>query len=332
MSYSQQPLIAALAAGRISGETTLPKRIETVISNVFVFPEKVYKFYKNDNEFFNAGFRDISSKAGRFAFTEKDFAWNNTLSPSIYIEISGIALKEDTAVLAPQEQAEELVIIMRKVDTNDILFEKILGNQVSVNEYRLIGEQLAENLKKIQEPVTNNFYNSFLERIEDIRVWMRSAPPEMPQEEAQSYCDLLVAFTEKNRHLFETDFSLDVTTDGDFHSHNALYEKETLRLMDTFPPKDAWGVGHRLFPFFRIGVDIWALSSDTQKFEAFRRGYETASGTSIDERLFDAFVVYVSCIAVSYLYMLALTDQEKRMPAERFHAFLRTFVSERKLI
>ena len=113
MTYSQKPLIELVKAGKTPGETTIPKHIETVISNVFVFENLVYKVYKNDNDFFNQGFRDISTTSARFDFTRRDFTWNQTLSPSIYLELRGVEVTEEGEIsFVEEDQAEELVMVM----------------------------------------------------------------------------------------------------------------------------------------------------------------------------------------------------------------------------
>lgn len=60
--HSQIKIIDAFSRGDIFGEISAPKHRTTVLSNVFIFKNKVYKIYKNDNKFYNENFRDISSK------------------------------------------------------------------------------------------------------------------------------------------------------------------------------------------------------------------------------------------------------------------------------
>lgn len=333
MNYSQKPLIELFKAGKFPGETSIPKHIETVISNVFLFDKKVYKFYKNDNDFFNKGFRDISEKANRFAFTEKDFRWNNALSSSIYIRLANIAVKDDAIIeTSSAAKADELVIVMNKVDTHDMLYEKLVMGKISEEDCFAIGKQLAESLKKVQTkpPQVYNFYDLFESRINDLRDWIRSASDKISIEESDSYCDYLEQFKNENKEWFETELSTEVTTDGDFHGHNAIYSNGVFYLMDTYPPKEAWGIGHKLFPLYRIGTDIWALSGKQEFFETFIKGYEDGSGIKIDRRLDNLYIIYASAIMVSYLYMLQRTDPNKKESAEQFHKFIRDYFASIK--
>lgn len=311
----------------------MPKHIQTVISNVFIFDRKVYKFYKNDNDFFNKGFRDISGKTERFSFTEKDFKWNNTLSPSIYTSLKNVVVKDNAIVeVDSSPEAEEIVIVMNRVDTHDVLYEKLMDNRVTEEDCFEVGKQLAESMKKVQValPQTYNFYDLFESRIKDLRDWIRSVTDHISIEESDSYCDYLEEFRNKNKSWFENELTAQVTTDGDFHSHNAIYSKGKFFLMDTYPPKEEWGIGHQLIALYRIGTDIWALSGKQEFFESFVKGYEASSGIKVDRKLDELFIIYASGIAVSYLYMLQRTDPEKKISAERFHNFVKGYFAKLK--
>lgn len=328
MDYSQGELLRLMKEGAMPGEAGVPKHIETVISNVFIFDTRVYKIYKNDSDFFNQGFRDISEKAERFSFTQRDFEWNNALSPSIYTKLIGVRVVNNKIfVCPPDEAAEELVFVMNRIDANDVLFEKIMQGKLTADDSFDIGRQLGESLKKIQKKVSgnHNFYNLFEERVKDLRTWIKSVVEHISEEESETYLTFLDMFRVSRRELFEKKLTKEITADGDFHSHNAIFSNGLFHLMDTFPPKDEWGVGHHLIPVYRIGTDIWALSGKKEMFDAFIKGYETGSGNAVDRSLEPLYVMYASGIAVSYLYMLQDTDPTKKVAAERFHAFVRKY-------
>ena len=333
MNYSQKELIRLMKEGAMPEETGAPKHIETVISNVFIFDTKVYKFYKNDSKFFNSSFRDISGKAERFSFTRRDFEWNNSLSPSIYTGIIGVCVEGGAIrVYAPDKSAEELVIVMNRVNTNDVLFEKIMQGSLTEEDSFSIGKQLAQSLKKVQRelPGMRTYYQVFESRIKDLRDWIKSVVVHISEEESEKYLTFLNLFREKNRERFENELSGGVTTDGDFHSHNAIFSDGSLYLMDTFPPKEEWLIGHQLIPIYRIGTDIWALSGKKELFDSFIRGYEEESGIVFDRTLDPVHVIYASSIALPYLYMLQENDATKKEAAKRYHAFIRKYFDEIK--
>lgn len=328
MSYSQRPLIALLKRGQIVGETTTPKHIETVISNVFIFDSTVYKLYKNDNEFFNKGFRDVSTKLERFDFTRRDFEWNHTLSPSIYLKLAGAIVVDDKITLPePTDSAEELLIVMNRVDTSNILFEKLLRGEVDRGISYSIGEQLGQTLKKVRvnRPTGYNYFDIFEKRISDLRQWITPVAEHISLEESGSYCDYLDSFRVENREWFESDLSNELAANGDVHSHNAVFLDGNFYLMDTFSPKEEWSIEHHSTAIYRIGVDIWALSGDQELFENLLHGYEESSRMKIDRRLDELYIPYALAIMVSYLYMLGRTDPGKKPAARKFHQFLRDY-------
>jgi len=333
MTYSQKPLIELMKTGKFPDESGVPKHIETVISNVFIFENKVYKFYKNDNEFFNKDFRDLSTRVSRFSFSKRDFEWNNALSPSIYTNLIGVVVRGNKIEIVESEnKAEELVFVMNRADTTNVLFEKLVSGEVTVEDCYSIGKQFGENMKRVQKSLSdgNNLHHMFKDRILDLRNWIKSVTEHISEEESDMYCDHLEDFRSKNKELFESRLTSEITTDGDFHSHNAIFSNGTLFFMDTFPPKEEWGKGHLHIPFYRIGTDILALSGDVNMFESFKKGYEEITGRVVDRNLDHFFVVYASGIAVPYLYMLQKTDPSKKAPAEKFHEFFRDYFSQIK--
>jgi aminoglycoside phosphotransferase family enzyme len=295
---------------------------------VFIFEDMVYKVYKNDNEFFNKGFRDLSDKAARFDFTRRDFEWNHSLSPSIYLHLAGVSVVDDRVRLGePTDDAQELFFVMHRIKSDDVLFEKLMRGEVSRDEAFLMGKQLAEALEKKSStpPPGHNLFHIFERRVTDLRGWISQVTEHISETESGEYCDFLEAFRHKHRKTFEEALTQEIEHEGDMHSHNAVFTDNVLYLMDTFPPKEEWLVGHALVPLYRIGVDIWALSGDQDLFEAFVEGYEKGSGKKVDRNLDAFFMIYAASIMVSYLYMLQRTDAEKKEAAQRFHKFIREY-------
>lgn len=324
-NYSQKPLIDLFKAGVFPGEQGTPKHVETVISNVFIFDKNVYKFYKNDSDFFNKSFRNLGDDKERFSFTEKDYKWNSTLSPSIYIRIAYIAMKDGSIVeVTGKEETEEIVMVMNKIDTHNVLFEKLVSGNITEEDCFEIGKQLGVSMKKVQIALPNppSFYNLFEERTKDLKEWISSVPEYIKEEEINRYISFLNNFRIQNKERFEGELTIDVVADGDFHSHNAVYLDKTLYLMDTYPPKEEWGLGHKLIPLYRMGVDIWGLTDKKEYFEAMIKGYEIGNEVKVNRSLDDFYVVYAAGIAAPYLYMLQRSDPTKKEVAERFHSFL----------
>ncbi len=332
MAYSQKPLIELMKRGTFLGEKTKPEHIETVISNVFISKDKVYKIYKNNNEFFNKGFRNISQRSARLSFTKRDFEWNNTLNPSVYLETVGVCVKDGT-VQGVANRMEELVIVMKRIDNKDILFERLVAGKVSENDCYTMGKQLAKNLAKVQKKFLkkHNYFKVFKSLIDDAYGWAKVASKYITIKELKQYCDFLDSFRKKNKSLFQGQLSKGITCIGDIHSHNAVFSNKTLYLMDTFPPKESWFVGHAVIPLYRLATDIWALTGKKELFNEFIKGYESDSDFKIDRKLDPIYIIYSSIIMISYLYMLQETDASKRDAAKKFHLFIREYFSKIKV-
>jgi len=326
MAYSQKPLIELLKAGAVPSESEIPKHVETVISNVFLFPTKVYKFYKNDNEFFNAKFRDISSREERFSFTEADFAWNHLLSPSIHLGVSGARVGYNQVMLAePAADDEERVIVMRRVDAKDFLYTRLLEGRVSEADAYQMGLQLVENLKTVraQKLTGHDYYALAQERIEDVQDWIKNVSDLIPKEEQDTYVSYLFEFHEKHMKLFIA-LSDELASAGDLHSHNAVFGGGKLYLVDTYPPKADWMIEYRMEPAYRLGTDLYALGSE-ELYKKFIAGYEKHMDVPVHKELEPYYIVYSSLIMVSYLYMLQRTAPVHRKAAERFHKFIQDY-------
>ncbi|MCR4285580.1 MAG: hypothetical protein NUW00_01665 [Candidatus Kaiserbacteria bacterium] len=323
--YSQRPFIELAKAGLIFGEGKAPKHIETVVSNVFVFEKTVYKLYKNDNKFFNEGFRDISGKEERFSFTRRDFEWNNTLSPAIYTRLMGIVVSDgQVEECSPEsENADDLVIVMNRIDTNDILYEKLLRVEIDEDLAYVIGKQFGKKIKKIHRHIDGDYYSVFHGRIEDCREWSSSVSESMSLEESGEYCDFMKAFVENHRFHFENELSKEMVTVGDVHGHNAVFTDGELHFIDTFPPKEEWLQGHKNIDLYRLGADILALGGD-DLFDAFMKGCADG-GQTLNRDHEILYIMYASTIMVPYLYMLAKTDPRHIAPAKRYHDFVRTY-------
>lgn len=329
MSHPQKPLIDLMTGG-FPEEHGKPSRIETVISNVFLFETTVYKVYKSYNNFFNKEFSDLSEKQPRFDFTKRDFEWNQLLSPLVYKMIIGVRVNGGSIEVVEEDEAEELVIVMNRVNAEDFLFEKLTKGLITKEDAFSMGKQLADALKRVRtSPAPQlNYYEAFAQRIKDARNWLKLTPEFLSDEEADAWCDFLEKFRNTNKELFENQLSAEIAANGDMHSHNAVYANGVMSLMDTYPPKKEWTTDHQSMCLYRLGTDIWFLTGDKSLFEAFITGYEEGIGMKIRGFLDPAFVVYAATIMVSYLYALQKSDPEKKVIAERFHAFLRQYFKE----
>jgi aminoglycoside phosphotransferase family enzyme len=325
MSYSQKPLIALFKAGNVPGESGVPEHIETVISNVFLFPERVYKLYKDDNVFFNSNYNDLSQKSNRLEFSRADFDWNKQISPEIYLDLKGVRGGKDFVEFISEQNAEELICITKRMPHSSTLIDLLMKGEVSTNAWYEIGWQFAERESRFnQEGATpdESALENMRDRYDDIVEWIRDVK-EVPQNEKEVYMSqlkqLLQPVYEANTEQLSPCF--------DIHSLNAFYVAGMLLPFDTYSPKDSWRFGPRGLNIFRLATDIYALRGE-EEFRAVLKGYCEFLGIEpFTDEMTNLLVLYASLIMLPYLYMLSATDNTKRRAATRYHDFLKRYTS-----
>ena len=332
MADSQNELIELLQQGKFLEESSVPRHIETVISHVFVFPTKAYKFYKTNNYEFNDGFRNLADQRERFLFTQKDFEWNKALSPSIYLELIPVTVRDGLVQRVDLDAADELLFDMKTIDLKDVLYERIVDGRIDEHVAFFIGKELAQTLKKVRSPLTDtyDYYTLFDDRIRDAVSWLKLAEKHIPTKEAQSYVQFLRDFKEYYRDLFKGELSNEITYNGDIHSFNALLTNNEFFLMDTYPPKEEWMIEHHSTALYRIATDILVLTGDWKLFDACLAGYEEGYGSKINRTLDPFFIFYAGSLACAYFYMLADADASKAASAQKYHAFMTAYLTEQE--
>jgi aminoglycoside phosphotransferase family enzyme len=320
---TQKRLINAFAEGRFEGSGgTPPERVTTLISNLFLTGDTVYKFYKDDSVFFNQNFSDLSGTDARFSFTHKDFDWNHALSPEVYLKVVGVHQAEDGMLVFSDHNPQELVIVMKRLDMKQDGFLKLLlAGRLTKEDFFSIGKQLAERMACLTlAPDALSLAESFPERLQDAYQWARGVSAHIPLEEVAEYEAALSALYTAH-HVELTAVSPEVCVD--IHGENAAYVDQKLLLIDTYQSKDAWQSGHPDITVYRLALDAYVLSGESA-FRAMLKGYEKGSDRVLNSTLEPFFIVYNALIMAPYLYMLAKNDPQYLPVATRYHQFLRT--------
>lgn len=294
----------------------LPDHIVTIVSNVFVFDDKVYKIYKSDSEFFNKNFNDLSNKQNRFKFTRKDFDWNNRLTPEVYIKLSGVVLENNgIKFVEPTDEAEELVIEMNKVDMKYQLIKLLVDDKITLDDCFEIGKQLGErakNLFKLTPQKTT--YEDFLERFKDVDPWIGNVK-EISSEESRKYIKFVEEFLQENKDKFDTKELMG--TCMDIHADNAVYVNNNLLPIDTYAPKEGWLHGYKYLNLYRLATDIYGFLGK-EGFNKVIEGYQTTTANIIP-REFDKFlIIYCNLINWPYQYMLSEKELWRKEVAKKY--------------
>ncbi|MBU6232481.1 hypothetical protein KGP36_07650 [Patescibacteria group bacterium] len=314
-------IVSEFTQGKIPGSKgAKPQHIVTAISNVFVFNDKVYKIYKNDSDFFNKNFNDLSKKENRFAFTRKDFEWNNRLSPEIYTRLRGVTAKNDAVeFIEPTDDADELVIEMNKIDMSNQLIKRLVDGTVSLDDCREIGKQFAEraaHLPKLKP--TQTAYRDFLARYEDLVPWIGSVKA-IPKESAEKYLSFIKDFIQAHKNELDSMDLMGVCMD--VHADNAVLVGKEFMPIDTYAPKEAWLHGYKFINIYRIATDIYAFLGK-EAFEKVLTGYEKAANVSLPREYDKFLVIYCELITWPYQYMLTEKEPWRLDVARRYQGFI----------
>jgi aminoglycoside phosphotransferase family enzyme len=326
MMYSQKPLLSFFLDGKVPNESGMPIHIETVISNVFLFPERVYKIYKDDNTFFNQHFRDISDRATRFAFTKSDFEWNQQLSPELYLVLRAVKAGNNGVEYGDSpEQTEELVCITKRMPESTSFFSVLHRHELDTDDFASIGKQfgLRETQAVFQDAPIETFADNVMTRVHDAENWVSDGVLDewVSSRELQQW----LAYLRTTAAALVEDKTQTLDFCFDLHSLNAFYVEGTLIPFDTSPPKESWRFGPTAINAYRLATDIRVYAGEAA-YQSFLSGYTSTSTRPPlkpdEERL---WVVYASLIMIQYLFFLGKTDPDKLSASHAYLAFLRAF-------
>lgn len=324
---TQANIIKAFSLGKFPGSAyQKPEHIITVISNVFISGDLVYKIYKNDNKTFNKGFYDISNRQNRFGFTRNDFSWNHNLSAAIYLELRGIILKNQSIIFTePTDRADEFCIVMKKIDMQNALTSHLINRRLDLNDFYQIGHQFGERIIHLPEmsDAKINLYQDFIIRIRDIDKFMDWVNESIPNKEASGYVEFMYNFLGKHKSRLEKAKNL-IGAGIDIHSENAVFINGKLYLIDTYPPKDNWHWGHKHIGIYRLATDVYALRGE-KEFRKVLKGYEDFSKEKLDQSYEKFFILYAATIMCAYYYQLVKHDLSRVKVVKKYHAFLRLY-------
>ena len=325
--YTQGPLLELIRTGKAFGETESPKKhIETVVSNVFVFSEHTYKVYKNDNDFFNTGFRDISGKEARFDFTRRDFEWNRTLNSDVYIALRPVSVVNGELCVVNDEAAEEYVMVMNTFPEESVLINVFLrGVPEDLDPFKE-GRRFAElrqdlpNLPKDHlDPLARS-----AQLCDDVYNWALMQKDKLEDGELETYCQFLKKLVAEDQSVSGY-FRDHLSVSMDIHMGNALYHRGKLMLIDTFSPKESWFIKHECCDLYRLGTDIRVFMGE-KAWDLFKDGYYSVSSEEPCHPGMDVFsTIYASLIMVSYLFYLGGGHAGQ---AEKHLSFLRNYFQE----
>src|SRR4030042_4195619 len=121
------------------------KVVETIVSKIFFYGDKVYKIYKYEKFFFG----DFSDQDFRKKFYNEDFYWNNTMAPHVYLSLWGVKKNSDKYRLTNLSEAEDFFIEMKKFDDDKNLTNLLLKKNMGEEDLAKIVSDMTSRIKKL---------------------------------------------------------------------------------------------------------------------------------------------------------------------------------------
>ncbi|MEI8360805.1 MAG: hypothetical protein WCG01_01645 [bacterium] len=321
-----QEIIQAFLSGDIDGlnENDLkPEHIETQISNVFLFPDTVYKICKRDNKFFNEHFRDLAGHESRFTFYKADFFENNYFSPGIYTALLGVNLVNGKVVLSSDiDCAEDVVMKMQRIDFNNNLSDLLHKKSLTEKDFRGMGFQQTKEvaLYPHQPKTSESYYAIFNRRLDDLRDWMHSAPGYIPSEKTEAIIKVLKSYVEQKKEYFDNFDTTQYVISLDNHSDNIFYKNNKVFFLDIYPPKEDWMIVTPWTNIYRPATDILILMGEKYA-KSFIEGYKDYYG-SMDESHELFYFIYSAAIQAVSLHNLSNNNPTKKQDSILYKDFI----------
>jgi aminoglycoside phosphotransferase family enzyme len=318
-------LIEAFEKQAVSGILGTPdKTIETLISKLFFYNNKVYKIYKWNKAFFG----DFSSLTFRKEFYQEDFFWNNAMAPHIYTDLKTVKFDGNSFVESNMEESEDLYIVMNKINEKDNLTHRLIMNDITTNDLMLIAREMTTKLKELTKERKSGLQNivdrglASLEQeiVGDLRSWGYMADPQYPKEKTNQTTEVLGKAFKKEKY-FNNFKNSDLSIAVDSHSDNILFSNGQLGFIDIFPPRDIWRIVDPFYNICRLATDVTVLKDKDSANEMYKEyGKIMPLGP---EKVKNIYELQAALIKGPYLSVLKRKDE-----AEKYFAFIEESVAK----
>lgn len=243
-------LIEALEQGTFHDFGQPDHVIETLLSKVFFFGDRVIKVYKHKEAFYG----NLADPSFRKTFYAEDFFWNHEMAPDIYqklIEVDG-----------------DHYIEMRNVDATKNLTNLFADNTVSVSDIHRLTTELVTKLRQLTTDRKAKLHRYFEmpwitlqdDDFEDLRQWAYIAES-IPRSTTDEIVNLLIRAAHQEPYFTAFDQSL-LSAAIDNNPDNLLILNGKPGFIDIMTPKDNWKVADEFFTVARTAVDAYVLGSE----------------------------------------------------------------------
>lgn len=259
--------IEALKLGLVKGFSKPERHIETWLSDVFLYKKNALKIVKYVS---NKDFGDFTDFETRKKFYQDDFAWNNLFAPEIYVDLLGI--KKDRngnwIILKVNKRAEDYCILMRRINPDDTLINRLYQRKVTKKDLKLIVEKLLVNLEKANKKylkkqshfLNKNVHELMSLRLDNFQQFILGVE-EIPKKITKKRIKQVVSFYERQKyfkHIKKENVSLTI----DAHSANVIFIKNKPVFMDVYWPMPVFRIIDRALAIARLAACVRIFMGD----------------------------------------------------------------------
>jgi aminoglycoside phosphotransferase family enzyme len=297
----------------------LTKTLETVISKLFFYEDTVIKIYNYKESFFG----DFGDPKLRKDFYQKDFSWNNLMSPAIYLQLVGMKKVGDMWEEVDLEKAEDYYIKMKKIDDSLNVTNLMVMGKMTDQNYVDLGHKMTARLQlltkekwhEIRHLFEKDWKTTLLDSMEETIKWCYMAENKMSKELTDRFSET-IQNTVKTYGYFQdpNNFTLQASTDN--HTDNILILDGKVEFIDAMPPKESWKVYESFYNICRPATDVAVISGRT-KADLMYEEYKKVHDDTPPETVKAVYEIENALIKGAYLYM---TDRE--VLADKFINFI----------
>ena len=133
-------------------------KIDTLLSTLYFFNEKVIKIYKHKKAFYG----DLSDSDFRRDFYIEDFTWNNTLSPDLYLRLVGVVIENNIPVEVSHGSATDFYIEMKKIDSSKNITNLLDKNKITSEDLESITSYMIKKIRVLTSEKKEKMKDLFL--------------------------------------------------------------------------------------------------------------------------------------------------------------------------
>ncbi|RJQ32335.1 hypothetical protein C4572_01285 [Candidatus Parcubacteria bacterium] len=310
-------LIEAFEKWAVEGVPGHPdKVVETLLSKLFFFGDKVYKVYKKEEN-------SISKldRAGRIEFYRQDFYWNNRMSPEIYIKLQPLKENNGLFLNTSFEEADDFYILMNKIDDSQNLTTLLGKGGMQDEQIRKVVREMGNRLKAISrengeeiEDILQTGWREFNNRNIEALEWIYEASPALPFETSRRVISFLQDIVDKEEY-FSFKRCPRPSAAIDNQSDNILLLNDNVCFIDIYPPKKIWRARDDLFVLARLATDV-AVLGNKEMSEMVYDEYRNIA-PAWPSQVTDIYEIESALIKTAYYFII-----KKAGLAERYLSFI----------